>query len=256
MSSLTTFWQAFKHTSNQPQVHPLDRQWMQEFWRGPLEAPIYQSWEEYLQSARFGSYDSEPHLSLLPVPYVGDLKRAKAIIFLANAGFVDADYYLDFSKGFGDLMLRNIRQEELEYPFIYLDPNLAWSEAYQWWERKLRPLLGIEVGRSGSYRKALGRLSREIAVVELFPYHSRDASTLKGFGPSNSMPSVAAARGFLAEISGADHVLKLVMRKHNAWVSPECAPESEHYVHGPRTQGFSLDPKFTPGRELAKRLFV
>jgi hypothetical protein len=50
--------------------------------------------EEFLRSSRFGAFeDDRLHLSLLPVPYVGDLQRADIVVLLLNPGFGFVDHY-------------------------------------------------------------------------------------------------------------------------------------------------------------------
>jgi hypothetical protein len=113
-----------------------------------------------------------------------------------------------------------------------------------------------------SYTNALSLLSKKIAVVELFPYHSRDSAKLKGVSEKNLMPSVHRAREFLAAVSHNEKIVKLLMRRHDAWSSSSCASQSDHFLHGPRqTQSMWLNPGLSgpngdAGRAIKKKLGI
>lgn len=251
-NELIAYWRRFQLRPGELQVHPDDRAWMERYWPAALAQKPYASWSEYQASGRFGSHDAQVHLSLLPVPFAGDLHQASVLIFLANAGFMAADYYLHDQPAFQRAMLAEIHQTPARAdPFSYLDPRFAW------WEARLRPIVLALAEHGYPYREALQLLARKIAVVELFPYRSRDGSQLKGLSGPAPMPSVRQARAYLARVSGDPSRLKLVMRKHALWHAPasaELAEGSLHYVHGPRLQGVSFDPKFPAGRSLLQRL--
>ncbi len=221
---------------------------MREYWPDALKGRLYETWSSYTSGERFGMRDDLLHLSLVPVPYAGDLENAEIVILLTNGGFSDGDYFFEDYTGVRQSLFDNLHQKPgREFPFFCLDPNLAWSGPFRWWEPKLRPIIELLMAEGMSYPNALKLLAKKIAVVELFPYHSRKSAKLKGMNERNLMPSVRKAREFLALESHDDKRLKLLMRRHSDWLSSSCAPKSAHFIHGPtQTQSIWLNPEL-PG---------
>lgn len=249
---LIQFWQRFAWRPGELAVHPDDRAWMEQHWPQPLQEP-YLDWNAFLHSDRFGSRDRDVHLSHLPAPFWGDLRRARVLIFLKNPGFDNTDYYLESQQEFRDAHLQTLRQsaKPADFPFIHLDPRFSWSGSFLWWEQRLRPVIDALAEDGLSYREALQLLSQQIAAVQLFPYRSRDSSTLRYRRRGELLPSVAAAQQFLAERSHANEQLVLVMRSHADWHTDACAATNgTNYLHGPRLQGVSLHPRFPAGKRL------
>ena len=252
---LIQFWGRYTYLPNTLQVHPDDLAWMQQHWPAPLHEPFL-DWERYTRSKRFGSRDSDVHLSHLPVPYWGDLRRASVLIFLKNPGFDNTDYYLESQSDFREAHLRNLRQDfaGTEYPFLHLDPRFSWSGSFLWWEQRLRPVIGELANDGLTYLQALRFLSQQIAAVQLFPYRSLDSSRLRWKRGEHVLPSVAAAREFLARRSHTKSRLVLVMRRHAEWHTNSCATPGGKYLHGPRLQGVSFHPRFSAGAAMLKTL--
>lgn len=249
---LIQFWRRYRFRPGELAVHPDDRTWMEQNWPAPLREP-YLDWQQYLASDRFGSKDSEVHLSHLPAPFWGDLRRARVLLFLKNPGFDNTDYFLESQPDFRKAHLRALRSPDTpgEFPFVHLDPRFSWSGSFLWFEQRLRPVIDALMEDGLSYRQALRTLSQQIAAVQLFPYRSRDSSRLRYRLRGSVMPSVAAAQRFLAERSHAREQLVLVMRSHAEWQTDACATADGHTVlHGPRLQGISLHPRFPAGRRL------
>jgi len=196
--------------------------------------------------------------------FISHLFRCLTLVTLrTNGGFGDADYFFEDYLGVRQSLLDNLHQKPgREFPFFCLNPDLAWSGPFRWWEPKLRPIIKLLIGNNMSYTSALKVLAKKIAVVELFPYHSRNSAKLKGVNEPNLMPSVRKAREFLALESHNDKRLKLLMRRHNDWSSSSCAPESAHFVYGPRkTQSIWLNPGLPgpngdAGRAIKRKLGI
>ncbi len=257
-NELVNYWKRWNYTVGMLKVHPDDVDWMTRNWKGPLESEQFKNLREYTRSPRFGANDSDLHLSLLPVPFVGNLENAKVIIFLANPGFTNADYYLAEQHSFSDLFLRNLRQEnDLEFPFVYLDPEFAWSAAFEWWESRLRPIITeLTLRDRSTYLDSLRKVAQNIAVVEMFPYHSVNGNTLKGISPPSFMPSVAKAREFFRLHAGNKNQLTLLMRKHGVWRGDSKLELAKHYLEGPRVQGLTFNPKYDIGKAIMDWLAV
>ncbi|WP_419804947.1 hypothetical protein [Terriglobus sp.] len=271
---LIQFWRRYQWRAGELGVHPEDRAWMEQHWPAPLREP-YLDWPAYLKSSRFGSKDTDVHLSHLPAPFWGDLDRARVLLFLKNPGFDNTDYYLESQPDFREAHLHGLRSpaEPFPFPFIHLDPRFSWSGSFLWWEQRLRPILDALTAENGlTYQEALHILANQIAAVQLFPYRSRDSSRLRyQTRAGGTMPSVAAAQRFLTERahaavnanaaanasthkpSSANQQLILLMRSHAGWITDACpAPDHRNYIHGPRLQGVSLHPRFPAGKRLLK----
>ena len=79
---------------------------------GLLDEPPIGSFEAFIGSERFGDHtDHRFHLSLLPVPYVGDLARADIFLLQLNPGFSLSDYQELRVPSFKRHLERNLRQE-------------------------------------------------------------------------------------------------------------------------------------------------
>lgn len=138
-----------------------------------LESKKYfESFESYLAKS-FLEDSHYPHLYLLPNPYVGDLTNSKVFILMLNPGFSFLDYYAEKDEKYREAIIKIAKQEELDYPFIFLNPEFLWTGGGMYWVRKLKDILKELHGQKGGYRETLRFLSKKISVLELFPYHSQ-----------------------------------------------------------------------------------
>jgi len=138
---------------------------------------IFASYDEWLAGGGLEKAKNPRfHLGLLPVPYIGDLKRATVFLLMLNPGFEPDDYFAESSMpSYRDAVIRNLRQEvhDCDYPFIYLDPRFAWHSAGKYWRARLEWLARDIMQEQGiGYFAALRDLSRRIACLQLVPYHS------------------------------------------------------------------------------------
>lgn len=201
MNDLVQFWKDWKRSqrSKPPFVHPKDRPFLQDQLADPSNRANFDS---YIRGQRFSPDCKSLHLSLFPVPYAGDLERATVIVLLLNPGFKYSDYWEEEIPEFRERLERNLHQKfnkSEEFPFMFLDPKFCWSSGFQWWERKLRDVIRkIAEANSKSYSEALSILSRQLACVELFPYHSSSFRGLKHF---KQLPSVTVARCFARNLA-------------------------------------------------------
>jgi len=199
-NSLVEFWRECP-LDKPPYIHPEDLPILREKARW-LDANDPLTFEHYLQSNRFGSPDDNRlHLSLFPVPYIGDLDTAEIFILLLNPGFEYSDFWADNENApFRKRIQQNLRQDfsDTDFPFLKLDPHFCWHSGFMWWEGKLRDI-AQKIARDKfdkSYLSALRDLSTKIACIELIPYHSRS------FGDSpliNRLPSVKHAKAFVTK---------------------------------------------------------
>lgn len=210
-------------------------------WRGQQRL---RSWDDYVHSDRFGrgTKDREPHFSLFPVPYMGNLEEAKVVLCLANPGFSPSDYRAEEDQKFRNALRNNLSQRRgLRYPFIALNPQFGWTMGFDWAERRLRSIVDrlTENGHCPNYIDALQKVSKDVAILELFPYHSRDTSALKGMSGNRRMPSVLAARDYLAELCTRRDKITIVMRRHKDWRDTVCKSPG-HYMEAKPARGAFL----------------
>jgi hypothetical protein len=201
---LAEFWRRFNVHRGAPFAHPDD--WpvlRRDGGRHIDEEP--QDFAGFVSGRRFGDFrDTRLHLSLLPVPYGGDLRAAEIVVLLLNPGFGFTDYYAETRvPKFRGRLERSLAQDftGTDFPFIWLDPQYCWHGGFLWWERKLRDVMVIIADKKfgGRYLDAPRDMSRRLAHVELVPYH---APSFKAHRLINDLPSVGAAKRFAQKILG------------------------------------------------------
>jgi hypothetical protein len=138
----------------------------------------YKSFWEYIKSDDFGNRkDKKLHLGLRPSPYNGDLAKAKVFILMLNPGLHILDYFSLSDKEFCRENTRVIRQKRLnkKYPFTSLNPSLSWAPGSEYWRKKLDCLIQKTMKlKKLNYLDTLSYLSKKIAILQLYPYHSKE----------------------------------------------------------------------------------
>lgn len=72
-------------------------------------------------------------------------------------------------------LLANLKQEFKpgSLPFLFLDPHYSWHGGFAWWQGKLAGVISLLADTlSIPFACARARLARELASIELVPYHS------------------------------------------------------------------------------------
>ena len=211
MNALVQFWKGFDVTAP-PYLHPEDR--------GLITDHVTLDYERYQQS--FGDVDDGAiHLGLLPRPYSGDLSRADVFILMLNAGFHPVAYYAEEHDGaLRASLVRELQQDlaDEEFPFRHLDPQFCYYAGFTYWESRLRKLCEAVAERQGiAYRDSLRFVSGRLAVLQLFPYHSRNFKHGKLL---KRLPSVKTAKDFGAHLRARakrEDITVVVMRKVKQW---------------------------------------
>lgn len=176
MNSLVTFWNSFSWEEGPPYIHPADVPAVKK--EPNLFDAGRRTHEQFVKSDLFGAEDSRFHLSLLPSPYAGDLERAQVFVLMLNPGLGLSDYLADSDPNHSNWQRKMLRQDlgTTEFPFISLNPDFCWTGGFNWWEKKLRPVLQVIANEKfdGRYYEAMKFLSQRLASIELVPYHSRN----------------------------------------------------------------------------------
>ncbi len=143
--------------------------------KGPLVS-THTSFKEYSLGGDYNNRNSTIiHTGLLPVPYLGDLKRAKIYILLNNPGLGDLDYIAE--DRFPELrrsIIRSLRQElDPDYPMIYLNPAFSWHGGGQYWISRFKQYISLIMSKENvAFHEAMSVLSKQICCLEYLPYHS------------------------------------------------------------------------------------
>lgn len=133
---------------------------------------LHNSFAEYCADPRFGLDDTRLHTGLVPIPYMGSLAHAKIFLLMLNPGLHPVDYFSEerFSD-YRNRLIDNLHQRKVS-SFPFLDPELCWHSGGQYWLGKFHDLALSLSASAGSFTAALDVLARNVACLELVPYHS------------------------------------------------------------------------------------
>lgn len=202
---------------------PMDREVISHW--GERDVCHHATWSDVIRDPCFGSdVDRRLQLGLVPQPFMGDLNAAKVVIVLLNPGLGAADFHAEFAHpAFRQALLQNLRGELAgsEFPFPFLDPTWAWTGGYSWWFNRLRRIVACFEKAQGSRRAAQSFVAKNIASLELVPYHSQKEP--RGY---LRLPSVGLATRAAAALQRAGKKI-VVVRGHRHWA-----------VQGPADQVF------------------
>ena len=130
------------------------------------------------------------HLNLLPIPYIGNIEKAKVIILSANPGLGATDYKIDDEDdSYRKILMNNLKQESFDdFPFFCLNPQYAWHGGFDYWEPRFWPIIvQLIEKKSLNYYGALREISNLIAVIEYIPYHSISSPVFRGLESTRMM---------------------------------------------------------------------
>ena len=217
---LVKSWRTCK-LENSPYLFPGDEflleKKFQQYWQ---DIP---SFKKYIESTEFGSLAQKKlHVGLAPLPYIGDLKRATIFILMLNPGLAADDFYAEeHDKQYKETIISNLHQKNLneKYPFFALNPAFAWHGGFRYWHRKLGGIARkLKSQRQILYPEALSIISKNLACLELVPYHS------KSFGANSLIRKLASSQAIkeyvhdvLVPRAKAEEILIVATRSVRAW---------------------------------------
>lgn len=179
-----------------------------------------QSFASFIKSKDYAEKNSQKvHVGLLPRPYSGDIENARIYFLMINPGFGPWDYFAEENPEYRKDAIQTLKQQrlDLQYPFSQLNPKFSWTGGGRYWNKKLAPLIKhIQIENEVSYQEAASWVSKQFAVLELFPYHSQT------FGISNKLlnklPSSQVIKRCVQElaIKHPDRLI-IVARKVKMW---------------------------------------
>lgn len=154
-------------------VHPEDEDYIENLEENYTTINCY---DDYINNnSTFRADEHKFHFNLIPIPYIGDIKKAKIYILMLNPGFEILDYYAESKDNeLKYSLINNLRQENFDpkYPFIFLNPKFLWHGGGRYYENRFKEL--IEKAKGDTYDKQLSQVAKKVAVLQLVPYHSKN----------------------------------------------------------------------------------
>ena len=183
------------------------------------------SWKAFTGASGFGAPDDSAfHLGLLPMPFLGNLRRASVFLVSLNPGLGPHDYFgehhvTEYSKA----LLKNLRQDR-DARFPFLDPAHAWHGGSAYWAPRLRGITeGVQRGLKISPRESRELCAEHIAVLELVPYHSGNFKLVRR--GIDALESTNLIRNFVFSELLPRHRDKdcklIVLRSRDLWLRPK-----------------------------------
>ena len=180
-------------TNNSPSNHPLLEAWGSFLPQQPpyllagdevlLEPEVRDKWTCSLDGwSQYVAQDDARsvkagrlQLGLLPMPFAGDLLRARAYVLLLNPGWEPLDYFAEWEvPAFRAAVLANYAQAP-SHGMFFLDPQFAWHGGGRYWNGRLKGVITALSARLAiPHRSARQRLQQDVCVLEMFAYHSAE----------------------------------------------------------------------------------
>lgn len=151
-------------------------------------------------------------LEFLPVPYLGNFKKAQIVLLCLNPGYDKIlDQLAHKDKSYYQENLRSLNFAS-KIPFYCLNPGFDYSGGYKWWVRLLKQLIE---------KYSLKLLSEKLMCLQYLPYHSK---TFKN--PPCLLPSQNYTFCLLKKAIKEQKVI-VIMRSKKLWFST--VPELKTY---------------------------
>lgn len=183
IEDLIDFWRRFDANGRKPCVHEDDLDAM----RNPrtMQTDIDMSSDSRFFELTTPEQKNCFHLSLSPVPYMGNLRSADIFLLMINPSAGYTDYCTNADPAFRQALAHTLKQDikEGENACLALNPQHCGSSWFCYYEQLLGPILSEYATDTGAgahlnYRQALGELSRRVAILELVPYYSASADQI------------------------------------------------------------------------------
>lgn len=183
LNSLIKAWSKPNFSPGRRNILPGDEQVMKD-----VATVDCRSWSKYCTGAP--ESPEAFHTSLMPMPWVGNLRTAKVFLLQLNPGFGAHDYFGEHRvREYRAMLQANLRQAE-GHAFPFLGPEHSWHGGATYWAPRLRKIVD---GLDGDWR----RVAEGTAVLELVPYHSEVFKL--GQPKVNRLESVRLMRAFVRE---------------------------------------------------------
>ena len=218
----------------------------------------FSNWQEFVESHEWAAKSKRIHLGLTPTPYVGCLEHARIFILLLNPGFTPLNYFAEYQvPGQREIHLDCIAQNaaNARRGFHDLQPDSSWRGGFQYWHGKLSALATQLTQSTGqSLPEAFDLIRRNLAIIELAPYHSAT------FGLPNSLltqlRSVRLAQDYVRTVVAPRAIngdaTIIVTRRAKLW---NIEPSERVVVYkGSESRGAHLGPTTRGGAAILEAL--
>ena len=213
----------------------------------------HNNWNDYISDPDFWAPpDKRFHPSLLPIPFVGNLKNASVYLLMLNPGFGPHDYFGEYAVSeYREALKSNIRQQP-NCSFLFLDPRYSWHGGYDYWHKKLQKSISEFADKTNiSYGNAQCYFKSQIAALELVPYHSSKFALTKGV--QNNLHSVKLNRSFVHDIliprAKNSECLIIATRASKHWELPDDCKNIVTYT-GAEARSAHLTPNSRGGKAI------
>ena len=215
---LINAWRALQFVPGSQNLLPGDAQ--------AIDDPRYlfhcRSWRDLISADGFGDDGGRAfHTGLLPMPYLGNISKARVFLCSLNPSVGPHDYFGEHHVDeYREALLANLKQDpEARFPF--LDPAHAWHGGSAYWAPRLRGVTERVKDCLGlSSRETLRVCAEHIAVLELVPYHSANFKMTRR--SLDALESTALIRDFVFGELLPRHRSKdcklIVLRSRNRWL--------------------------------------
>lgn len=158
------------------------------------------SQQEYIRNSKNVDAQILLHDNLPAEPFVGDLLNSSVYIITLNPGIGDDEYSNWQDVELNKMLQKNLKQQETEYPFYYLNPLLAHTGGAKYWgapKGKFAQCIQELANYTGDIVSANKLIAQNVCDLELCPYHSKKW----GIKPDviRLLPSVRALIDFVAD---------------------------------------------------------
>ena len=257
LSELLRAWRSMMPLRQPPFILKGDEAIRDDKWCHP-----YGSYLDFIKDRDSGraspSSNTKLHTGLIPIPYSGDIAKAKIYILALNPGFNPRDYYAEqFDHAHRQERIRQLEQRDLDphFPWPSLNPEYCWSGNY--WSARLHDVaIALADQRGIPFSDALSELSKMIACLEFVPYHSRTFGLPKRL--VKRLHSTDLMRAFVDDFvvprTRDDDAIIIVTRHVNRW---GLRPHRNIITYaGPQSRAAYLNRRSPGGKRIAEMLGI
>lgn len=247
----------------------------ERFWREMDLAPralyIHPRDERMLDPAQHPQF----RFHVLPIPVLGNLRTAEAVILMLNAGYGDNDE--TWNKAWPSehaamtaAQKANLLQQHApdDYPFYDFNPLFRMHPGAGYWkgdaelavkQRQMAKLRSVARELEHHWKVPLEQvhkvLAHKVAVLEWCPYRSKDFQRSAGLA---KLPSIIAARELAKALVEENDKLVIATRHIDAWGYEGSMDSKNNLVVYDRRQGTaaSLTMNSAGGKALLQRLLL
>jgi hypothetical protein len=179
IEGLIKFWRSYEPVDGQNCVHMADHDAMNSPNIGKVSREMSSASKFFDLTSP--EQDRHFHLSLSPVPYLGNLRTADIFLLMLNPKATYSDYYTNVEPAFRQALARARTQDFVgnEEVCLALNHQVGRESWFSYYEKLLRPTISKYAETYGKkYWHTLGDLSRRLAILELVPYYSANADQI------------------------------------------------------------------------------